>query len=177
MVGRPSACSQEITHPNAQPTPALLRAPLRHSLSSLDSHPHSVPDHSFRPYQRCRIRSLLRVDARLYSRFDMSYVGVRTGIVFSVAGISNLIGNPVAGKIVESHGYTAAKVWAGCCCMRVGSAILVWMVLGKKKSSASPTWVNGILCGHPEDAERTASFLLSAPPLNLPADVEILRSK
>ncbi|KAI5782910.1 major facilitator superfamily domain-containing protein [Pyronema domesticum] len=64
---------------------------------------------------------------------DMRYVGVRTGIVFSVAGISNLIGNPVAGKIVGSYGYTAAKVWAGCC-MMVGSAILVWMVLGKKKA-------------------------------------------
>jgi MFS family permease len=64
---------------------------------------------------------------------DMRYLGVRTGIVFSVAGISNLIGNPVAGKIVGSYGYTAAKVWAGCC-MMIGSAILVWMVLGKKKA-------------------------------------------
>jgi MFS family permease len=59
---------------------------------------------------------------------DMSRFGARMGVVFMAMGLASLIGNPVAGALVQGEGgYDGARVWAGCT-MVAGASL---MALGR----------------------------------------------
>jgi len=57
---------------------------------------------------------------------DMSKIGVRMGMVFSVIGFATLTGTPIAGALIsrDNGGYTYAIVFSGVS-MFLGSALLI----------------------------------------------------
>ena len=44
---------------------------------------------------------------------DPQTIGTRLGVVAGVSGIGLLIGNPIAGAILDGHGWPALQVWSG----------------------------------------------------------------
>ncbi|KAJ4993468.1 transporter MCH4-like protein 6 [Stagonosporopsis vannaccii] len=57
---------------------------------------------------------------------DMSRVGTRNGMGFAIMGVGTLVGPPVAGALIQSHGgsYLAAQMFGGATVL-VGSCVLV----------------------------------------------------
>lgn len=58
---------------------------------------------------------------------DLSKVGTRTGMGFSVVGVAMLTGPPIAGALVQKDGYLSAQMWAGSMIVAGG----VMLVLGR----------------------------------------------
>lgn len=58
---------------------------------------------------------------------DMSKVGTRNGMGFAIVGVGTLVGPPIAGALIQSHGggYLYAQVWGGTAVL-AGSLVLVW---------------------------------------------------
>lgn len=50
---------------------------------------------------------------------DLSKMGVRFGMVFSICAVAILVGQPLAGWLIEldGGGYLGAQIWAGGCMM------------------------------------------------------------
>jgi MFS family permease len=57
---------------------------------------------------------------------DMSRVGTRNGMGFAIMGVGTLIGPPIAGALIQSHGgsYLAAQMFGGTTVL-LGSCVLV----------------------------------------------------
>ncbi|KAF1363584.1 MFS general substrate transporter [Lizonia empirigonia] len=57
---------------------------------------------------------------------DMSRVGTRNGMGFAVMGLGTLVGPPIAGALIQSHGgsYLAAQMFGGAAVL-IGSCVLV----------------------------------------------------
>jgi MFS family permease len=57
---------------------------------------------------------------------DMSKVGTRNGMGFAVMGVASLVGPPIAGALVQSHGgsYVPAQVFGGAVVL-AGTGVLV----------------------------------------------------
>jgi MFS family permease len=61
---------------------------------------------------------------------DLSKMGVRNGMGFSIVGVAAFVGPPIAGAIVQQGGYFRAQMWAGSV-MLVGGVVLVLGRLAK----------------------------------------------
>jgi len=55
---------------------------------------------------------------------DLSLVGTHVGMNFGITGLGLLIGNPVAGVLLDQHGYIGPAIWCGTCNVVGGSLIL-----------------------------------------------------
>jgi len=63
---------------------------------------------------------------------DLSKVGTRMGMVFSVVAFASLTGSPIAGALIQADGgtYLGAQIWAGTS-MLLGAAALTVARLGR----------------------------------------------
>jgi predicted MFS family arabinose efflux permease len=55
---------------------------------------------------------------------DLSLVGTHMGMNFGITGLGLLIGNPVAGVLLDQHGYIGPAIWCGTCHVVGGLLIL-----------------------------------------------------
>jgi predicted MFS family arabinose efflux permease len=55
---------------------------------------------------------------------DLSLVGTHMGMNFGITGLGLLIGNPVAGVLLDQHGYIGPAIWCGTCNVVGGLLIL-----------------------------------------------------